>query len=180
MELDDFKKNWQNIQSPALELAQLEEMIKEKNHPVLSSIKKQLIGELAGWAAFLLVCFTGLDVEQKPLFATVILVLSIALPMLFNVYGYQLSKDVIAGPNIRASLLNRIKSLKRFAIGTAILRILLITGVGYFFISTVALDKRRLILITAGLAVLIIPLYLLARIWLGRITKLTATLNSLS
>lgn len=180
MKIEELRKEWQSIKTPQIDLARLKDMTIEKSHPVLSGIRKQLIIELIGWSAFLIICFTGLDADQKPILTNVILIISVILPMIFNIYGYRLSKELIAGPDISSSLQNRIDSLRRFAIGSIVLRIMLITGVGYFFISTINVDQRKLMLLGAGSVFLIFPFYLLVRIWTKRLRKLSRNLKLLN
>jgi len=179
MEIEELRKEWQSIKTPNIALDRLKEMTLEKSHPVLSGIRKQLTIELTGWSAFLIICFIGLDADQKPINANVILLVSVALPMICNIYGYRLSKELIAGLDISSSLQNRIDSLRRFAIGSVILRIVLIFGVGYFFISTINISPGKLMLLSAGSVFLIFPLYMLVRIWTKRIGKLSSTLRLL-
>jgi len=179
MEIEELKKEWQSIKTPQIDLSRLKDMTIEKSHPVLRGIRKQLTIELIGWSAFLVVCFTGLDADQKPILTNVILITSVALPMMFNIYGYQLSKELIAGPDISSSLQNRINSLKRFAITSVALRIMLITGMGYFFLSVMSMDQRKILLLGAAGVVLTFPLYLLVRVWTKRIGKLSSTLSLL-
>ena len=179
MNIDELRKEWQSIKAPQVGLDRLKDMTIEKSHPVLSGIRRQLTMELMGWLSFLITCFTGLDADQKPVLANAILIISVTLSMIFNIYGYRLSKELIAGPDISSSLQNRIYSLKRFAIASVVLRIMLITGVGYFFISTINITPSKLILLGTGSMFLIIPLYLLVRIWTKRIGKLSGTLRLL-
>jgi uncharacterized membrane protein len=179
MEIEEIRKEWQSIRTPQIDLDRLRDMTLEKSHPVLSSIRKQFTIELIGWSAFLIVCFTGLDADQKPILTNAILILSVTLPMIFNIYGYRLSKELIAGPDISSSLKNRIALLRRFAIVSVVLRIMLITGVGYFLISTVNITQGKLTLLAAGSVVSIFQLYLLVRIWKKRMGKLSCTLTLL-
>ncbi len=179
MEIEELRKEWQSIKTPQIELDRLKDMTMEKSHPVLSGIKKQLTIELIGWSVFLIICFTGLDADEKPIQANAILLISVTLPMIFNIYGYRLSKELIAGPDISSSLKNRIDSLRRFALVSVVLRMMLITGVGYFFISTVNITQDKLMLLGAGSVFLIFPLYMLVRIWIKRIDKLSSTLRLL-
>jgi hypothetical protein len=179
MELDELKKEWQSIKTPQIGPNELKNMTIERSHPVLSDIRKQLIIECMGWSGFLIVCFTGLDAEQKPLLSNVILLLSVGLPMVFNIYGYRLSKGLIAGPNIYSSLQNRMESLNHFAIISVVLRIVLIIGVIYFFIANRNIDQGKMLLIGAGILLLILPLYSLVRIWIKRISQLSGILKSL-
>ena len=179
MEIEELRKEWQSIKTPQIALNRLKDMTIEKSHPVLSGIRKQLTIELIGWSAFLIICFTGLDADQKPILANVILLISVSLPMICNIYGYRLAKGLIAGPDISSSLKNRIGSLRRFAIVSVVLRMMLITGVGYFFISTVNITQVKLMLLGAGSVFLIFPLYILVRIWTKRIDKLSSTLRLL-
>lgn len=179
MEIEELRKEWQSIETPNIALDRLKDMTLEKSHPVLSGLRKQLSIELFGWSAFLIICFSGLDVDQKPIHANVILLVSVALPMICNIYGYQLSKELIAGLDISSSLKNRIVSLRRFARVSIVLRIMLITGVGYFFISTVNITQGKLMLLGVGCVCLIFPLYMLVRIWTKRISKLSDTLRLL-
>lgn len=179
MKIEELRKEWKSIKTPQIDIDRIKDMTFAKSHPVLSGIKKQLTIELIGWSAFLIICFTGLDADQKPILTNVLLIISVALPMIFNVYGYQLSKGLIEGLDIRSSLQNRIGSLKRFAIVSVLLKIMLIVGVGCFFISTTSIDQRKLMLIGAGSVPLIFQLYLFVRIWAKRIDKLRNTLSLL-
>jgi len=179
MKIEELKHEWQNVVTPQLDIDRLRNMTLEKSHPVLSGIRKQLILELFGWSAFVIICFTGLDADQKPFLTSVILIIVLALAMLFNVYGYQLSKDLIAGPDINSSLQNRIASLRRFAFISVVLRLVLIAGVGYFLSSSLQLDLRRLMLLGVASVVLVVPLYLLIRLWSKRISRLSETLRLL-
>ncbi len=179
MEIEELRNEWQSIKTPQIDLDRLKEMTTEKSHPVLKGIRKQLTMELTGWSAFLIICFTGLDADQKPILANALLIMSVSLPMIFNIYGYKLSKEIIAGQDICSSLQNRTDSLRRFAIATVVLRILLIVGVGYFFISTITITQGKLMLLGAGSLFLILPLYLLVRTWTKRIGKLNGTLRLL-
>lgn len=179
MEIEELRKEWQSIETPQIELDRLKDMTMEKSHPVLSAIRKQLTIELIGWSAFLIICFTGLDADRKPILANAILLISVTLPILCNIYGYQLSKALIAGPDISSSLKNRIGSLRRFALISVVLRMMLISGVGYFFISTVNITEGKLMLLGVGSVFLIFPLYMLVRIWTKRIDKLSSNLRLL-
>jgi len=179
MEVDELKKEWQSIKTPKIDPNKLKDMTIERSHPVLSNIRKQLIIECMGWSGFLIVCFTGLDAEQKPLISNVILMVSVGLPMVFNIYGYRLSKGLIAGPNIYSSLQNRMESLKQFAIISVVLRIVLIIGVIYFFVSNRNIDQGKMLLIGAGIVLMLLPLYSLVRTWTKRISQLSGILKSL-
>lgn len=180
MNIEELRSDWQSIKTPQIELDRLKDMTIEKSHPVLSRIRKQIIIELIGWTAFFIICVTGLDAEQKSILANAILLLSVTLPIIFNIYGYRLSKEIIAGPDISSSLKNRINALKNFATVSVMLRIILISGVGYFFLSTVNMTQGKLILLGTGSVFLILPLYLLARIWKKRIGKLKDNLRLLN
>ena len=179
MEIEEIMKEWQSIRTPQIDLDRLRDMTLEKSHPVLSGIRKQFTIELIGWSAFLIVCFTGLDADQKPMLTNAILIISVTLPMILNIFGYRLSKELIAGPDISSSLKKRIDLLRRFAIVSVVLRIMLITGVGYFLISTVNITQGKLNLLAGASMFLIVPLYLLVRIWKKRISKLSGTLKLL-
>lgn len=179
MEIEELRKEWQSIKTPQIDLDRLKDMIIEKTHPVLSGIRKQLTMELIGWSAFLIICFTGLDTDQKPILANIVLIISVALPMILNIYGFRLSRELIEGPDISSSLQNRIYSLRHFVIASLLLRIMLIAGVGYFFISSINIDQRKLVLLGVGGMCLIFPLHLFVRIWIKRIGKLSDTLSLL-
>ncbi|GAB3925674.1 hypothetical protein [Mucilaginibacter myungsuensis] len=179
MEIEELRKEWKSIKTPQIDLDRLKDMTIEKSHPVLSGIRKQLTMELIGWSAVLIICFTGLDADAKTMLANAILIISVTIPMLFNIYGYKLSKEFIAGPDITSSLQNQIRSLKRFAVTSVLLRIMLIAGVGYFFLSNININPGKLMLLGAGSVLLLLPLYLLVRIWTKRVGTLSTTLRLL-
>lgn len=54
---------------------------------------------------------------------------------------------LMEGPDISSSLQSRIGSLKRSARVSVLLRKPLIIGVGYFFISSINIDQRKLMLV---------------------------------
>jgi hypothetical protein len=130
MEIEELRKEWKSIKAPQIDIDRIKDMTIAKSHPVLSGIRKQFTIESIGWSAFLVICFTGSDADQKPILTNVLLIISVTLPIIFNVYGYQLSKELIEGPDISSSLQNRMDSLKRFAMVSVLLRIVLIIGVG--------------------------------------------------
>lgn len=179
MQIEELKKEWKSIKTPEIDIDRLRDMTVAKSHPVLSGLRKQFTIELIGWSVFLVVCFTGLDADKKPILANAAIIISVTLPMILNVYGYQLSKELVEGPDICSSLRNRINSLRRFAVVSVILRIMLIAGLGYFFLSSIKIDQRKLMLAGAGGVVFIFQLYLLARVWAKRIGKLRDTLSLL-
>lgn len=179
MNTEEFKKEWQSIKTPQVDLDRLREMTMEKTHPVLSGIRRQLTIELIGWSTFLVICFTGLDADQKTVFTNIILLISVTLPMACNLHGYKLSKNIIAGSDITSSLQNRIGAFKRYAVASVVLRITLIIGVDYFFVSSININEGRIMLLAAGAVFLTFPIYILVRIWTKRIGILSEILRLL-
>lgn len=178
MELDALKSAWKNIESPVKTPEEIQQMLKENNHPVLKGIRKQLLIELIVWSAFLMVYYTMFDGDQKPLLINILLVVSVGSALVHNLTGYGLSKYLVAGTSVRASLQHYLLKVKTYAVISVISRILLMAGFLLFFSYNISFNTSKYLALSIAILLFILQLILLCRIWLQRLKRLNTTLTA--
>ena len=176
MELDALKSTWNKIESPVKTPEEIQQMLKENNHPVLKGIRKQLLIEVIGWSAFLMVYYSMFDGDQKPLLINLLLVVSVGSALIHNLTGYGLSKYLVSGISVRASLQRYLLKVKTYAVISVISRILLMTGFLLFFTYNISFNAGKYLALSIGILLFILQLILLCRIWLRRLQRLNTTL----
>lgn len=179
MELDELLQDWKNVPYPAKNQATLSTMLKEANHPVLKQIRIQLVIELAGWMAFILLSYAMFDAHKRPIWIVLISLSSLLAPIIHHFVFYRLTRESIGGDNLRLSMHNYMAKLKRYALVNLLLRICLFAGLLLFFTYGLKLNTRRL---TSGIVILsifTIQLILLSKLWKKRISRLANTLSEL-
>ncbi|MEO1451727.1 MAG: hypothetical protein AAFV07_19515 [Bacteroidota bacterium] len=67
MNLDELKQDWQQIGGPDKASGELEQMTRLQQHPALRSVRTRLLMEGGFIFAFLMLYYTALDGDQKPL-----------------------------------------------------------------------------------------------------------------
>lgn len=176
MELDALKSTWNNIENPVKTPEEIQQMLIENNHPVLKEIRKQLLIEVIGWSAFLMVYYTMFDGDQKPLLINILLVVSVAAALVHNLTGYRLSSHLVAGTSIRASLQHYLVKVRTYAVISVISRVLLMAGFLLFFTYNISFDTGKYLMLSGAIALFAFQLILLCRIWLRRLRRLSNTL----
>ena len=178
MDLDDLKSVWKTMPTAMKSAAELERMLKERTHPVLKGIRKQLVIEITGWTTFIVLGYTMFDAAQKPVWLNVVVLIAMTLPILHHFIGYQIAKQQIAGPNVSASLKHYIKKLRIYAVWSIVLRCLFFAGLILFFSFGLDLAKKIYPLLIIS-CIFIAQLVVLAMIWQKRVKRLTDTLSGL-
>lgn len=178
MELDALKSTWNNIEGPVKTPEEIQQMLKENNHPVLKGIRKQLLIEVIGWSAFLTVYYTMFDGDQKPLLINILLVVSVASALVHNLTGYGLSKYLVTGTSVIASLQHYLAKVKTYAVISVISRVLLMAGFLLFFTYNISFNTGKYLALSIAIILFSLQLMLLYRIWLLRLKKLNTTLTA--
>ena len=88
MELENLKSGWKNIDFERKSEIELEQMTLLKNHPILHKIRIKILIESIALCLLLLVYYDWFDGHQKPLYANLLLVLSILARIGNNIFGY--------------------------------------------------------------------------------------------
>jgi len=179
MNTDHFKSTWQQTPTTSATLEGLGKMIQENRHPVLKGIRRQLIIETIGWAAFLLVYYDFFDGDKKPFYANALLVVAIGLMLVHNIVGYFTHRNKISGTDISQSLQQYLSGLKRYARVSILSRVASITAFLLFFLVTIQWTPHKYWLLTL-LLVIPIQVFLLYKIWASRIKQISNNITSLN
>src|SRR5689334_397479 len=111
--MDPLKTAWQNAGANTTKsTADIKEMLRGNKHPVLKKIRTQMIVELIGFCLFGIVYYDFFDGDQKPLYANVILVVSLLLVIFHNLIGYLNTARSVKGDNLCVSLEKYERGLK--------------------------------------------------------------------
>ncbi len=178
MELDALKSTWKNIEAPLKTPEEIQQMLKENNHPVLKQIRKQLGIEVIGWSAFLMAYYTMFDGDQKPLLINILLVVSVASALIHNLTGYGLSRHLVAGTSVRASLQRYLMIVRTYAVISVISRVVLMAGFLLFFSYNISFNTGKSLMLSAAIILFALQLIVLCRIWLGRLRRLNNSLSA--
>lgn len=176
MELDALKSAWKNIEAPDKTSEEIQLMLKENNHPVIRGVRKQLLIEILGWSAFLLVYYTMFDGDRKPLVINLGLVIPILFSLAHNLTGYGLAKHFIPGTSIKESLQYYLSKVKMYAIISVVSRVFLWVGFLLFFTYNIRFTSSKYLILGIAIAIFLGQLTLLSRVWLTRLKKLKASL----
>lgn len=177
MENDNLKLIWQEIKTPQKSPDELSEIVKEKNHPTLRSIKRQAVFELLASILFLC-CYYGMfDGIKKPLFINLILVFAISINILNHLKGYRLQQKFRASNTILKDLKNFASKLKSHRLETLISKVILIIGMMIFFTNGMQLTEKKWWIIGFLTIVFIAQLMLLNKIWANRAEKIKLILR---
>lgn len=179
MNANNFKSTWKDIPTASTTPEALGKMIQENRHPVLKSIRWQLIIETIGWGAFLLVYYDFFDGDKKPLYANTLLVTAIGLMLVHNVVGYFVHRNKIAGTNISQSLQQYLSGLKHYALLSILSRVVSISAFLLFFLVTIQWTPHKYWLLTL-LLVIPVQVFLLYKVWTSRIRQISNNIASLN
>jgi len=144
-------------------------LLRERQHPVLKQIRKQMVIELVGFVLFLIVYYDFFDGDRKPVYANVLLVVAMLGVIAGNVVGYLFAKQGVIGPNLREALRMHLEKMKLYAVVAVMARGFMMGSVVVFF--------------NAGwiVAMIFIVMWMvLAGIWVGRIRKIDRVYSDLS
>lgn len=174
MKLDDLKSSWQEAGKNSRNTSALEKMTKVRHHPKLRRIQLKLLIESVLLTAFLLTYENAFDAVDKPLWASVLLMVFGLLFILNDVAGYFLIMRRVKGSSVVASLKNLVTLLKKFSVFSVISSILFSLSLIVFFSTGLVFTSTKY-LILAGMVVTLGGLsYVAYRNWQQRIRHFSA------
>jgi hypothetical protein len=179
MDRDPLIAAWQSAGTVRQNTPDLQSMIREKNHPVLRGIRRQLLIETIFFSLLLIVYYDFFDGDRKPLFANMLLAGSLVLLIVNNIIGYLFSRRPLSGNNIKQSLTVYHQQLKRYAIISVMVRGLMVVCLLLFLTAPIIFHPDKLWFLAVVVLIVIIQLILFAGIWNRRLRKIRATISSL-
>ncbi|WP_343675226.1 hypothetical protein, partial [Chitinophaga sp.] len=91
-------------------------LLRERQHPVLKQIRRQMLIELVGFVLFLMVYYDFFDGGKKPVYANVLLVVAMLSVIAGNVVGYVFARQGMIGGNVREALRRHLSKMKVYAV----------------------------------------------------------------
>jgi hypothetical protein len=143
MELEDLKSDWKRISTIQKPDVDFKKMLKEGTNPALKRIRKQILIELGGWLAFMMVYYTAFDGDKKPLYANLVLIIATIAPIFSHLYGYKISKYLPNKADLKTTLKALITKMKIYSYLSIFSRIVYMLGLLYFFIFTINLTTYK-------------------------------------
>jgi uncharacterized membrane protein len=179
MDKDTLIAAWQSAGTVRHNTPDLQSMIREKNHPVLRDIRRQLLIETIFFSLLLIVYYDFFDGDRKPLYANILLAGSVVLLIVHNIIGYLFIRRPLNGSNIKQSLTAYHQQLKRYAIISVMVRCLMVVCLLLFFTAPIIFHPDKIWLLAVVVIIVIIQLILLSGIWNRRLRKIRGTIRSL-
>jgi len=180
MEIDDLKNAWQNAGEPDKTISELGMMTELKRNTRLKRMRLRLLTESVLVFSFVLLFYNGLDGSDKPIWTSIMLVISGLLYIVNRVIGLStisLPKTDMNALNMSTDLLRKLKklsissSLSAFFFGGTLI---------LFLTISIEFNREKY----AFLAVLIIGLLLFTmisyKIWKQQIFRLQQVIGQLS
>lgn len=180
MEIDDLKSDWKAIQPIPKSEETLLLMLQENTHPVLKSIRKQILIEVTAWSLFLMVYYSMFDGGTKPLWINLILVISLILPIGHGLYGYYYNKYLTDGSDIKTALAQLYSRLKNYALIAIIARVGFVSGLLLFFCYNIHFTTTKYFSLGFIVFVFVIQLVVLYVVWHKRLKHIQALLVGFS
>lgn len=178
MDLDKLKTDWQQAAGETeMNQAQLEQMTRVNNHPVLGKIRIKLLIEAVAITALLFVFYDIFDGHDKPVYASVMLVLGALFYLSSNLYSYFTLKHPVGSGNLLSSLQHYFAQLQRARAFSLVSLVLFSVSLWVFFSSSVALDAKRLWMLAGMGGLTLVFLYLSARTWTHWISRIRHSID---
>ena len=179
MEADDLKSYWKSMEPVSRDKETLLLMLQENQHPVLKSIRKQILFEITGWVLFLIVYYSMFDGAEKPLWVNLVLILSLLLPIFHSIYGYYHNKYLTNNLNVKLALEQLYNRIKKYAFLSIISRVGFISGLLLFFTYNIHFTTTKYFLLLFLGVIILIQLVVLYRIWNSRIIQIRDCMDAL-
>lgn len=165
MELNELKSGWQNAGKAFKSEADLHRMTRIVNHPSLKKIRTKLIIETIMLVFVLFIYYDWFDGDKKPFYANAALVVSLLLYIVNDVIGYISITRPVLENNLRLSIQNYLRRIKRLSIFSLIITCLYSISIIIFFTSTIIFTKEKSLMLIFGTVVVIQIILLSSRIW---------------
>jgi hypothetical protein len=180
MELDTLQSAWQNNEPALKGNTEISAMMRERTHPVLKRIRRQMIIEGIAFTFFLFAYYNLFDGDKKPFYANVLLVAAMLFALMHTIAAYILAQGGAVGNTIKQALSNRLSKLKGYALTSVISRVLVAGCLLFFFTSIITFTTEKYWLLAAMILVFIIQIMLLSGIWFKRIRQVKNAMESFS
>lgn len=180
MEIDDLKSDWNTIKPTPKSEETLLLMLQENKHPVLKSIRKQIVFEVLAWFFFLMVYYSMFDGAEKPLWVNLVFTGTLLLPITHSIYGYYYNKYLVNGSNIKMALDQLYNRLKNYALFSVVGRIGFICGLLLFFTYNIDFTATKYYSLAVIVIVFLIQMFVLYRIWNKRLKRIRDTIYAFS
>lgn len=177
MEIDNLKSVWQEISTPQKNTEELNLMLKKNSHPILASIKKQIVIEALGFTAFLFCYFTMFNGADKPLVGNLIIVAAILLQLFYNYRGFLMQSNFRSSTNLTSDLQNFTVKLKTYRTEVLLARTFFAFGIIAFFTYNINFSESKWLALAVISIIFSVQLGFLYRIWSKRINRLTLVLE---
>lgn len=168
MNIDDLKSEWNAVDTISKSEKALLNMLKENQHPVLKSIRRQIQIEVTAWSLFLLVYYSMFDGDKKPFWVNAVLVVTLMLPILHSVYGYFYNKYLTDGSDVKRALEQLYVRLKKYALISIFIRLGFAGGLMCFFTYNVNFNASKYCFLVLISTVLVLQIAFLCAIWRKR------------
>lgn len=178
MEDDDLIRMWNAIEVPEISEAEIREMIRPKNQPVLRRVRRQLILETSFFILVLVTYFRWFDDGSKSLYINLLLVTGFALYIVHDLLVYRFFNRPHTGVSIPDMLRNYRNRLRRMTAVTFVFRGSATFILICFFSSAMKFDAATIWTIRIISTSLVMQVAFNIRTWLRRLIHVVRTLAS--
>lgn len=175
--MDDLKSAWKGIPTESTKHEALKNMLQEGKHPVLKSMRRQLLFEVICFSALLAVYYDFFDGDKKPLYLNALLVAAVLFAIVHSLAAYLLSRRKLGGNDLLSSLQRSLASLRTTAVLSVTSRVLTTTCLLLFFTAGITFTMQKYWVLIAMIPVFLIQGWFLTAIWRKRITRLRASIQ---
>ena len=175
-----MKSYWQKLPAESgTSAAALKQMIKEKRHPVLNSIRMHLVMEIVGWLIFLIVFYDFFEGHQRPLYLNVMIVSSGIFIVTHNLMGYSMARNLETDTDLTQALTNYLTKTKTYSVVSVISRAFSTSTLLLFLTDPIQFTREKYMMLAGLLLLFAVQMGLLIRLWIRRIKRLEASVYEL-
>lgn len=177
MDLDQIRSAWENAGTEEKKEKEISKIVRQKSHPVLKSMKRQLIIETIFLTAFLFLYYNIFDGDRKPLWTNVALVLSIGFFLCYSLIGYYAVINIGKGKNLVQSMQTYLKKLKVYAFISVLARMLFFVSLVLFFVTSIKFTVSKYYILAGIIFLFLVQLIILIKRWINRIQLIKTSVN---
>lgn len=169
MNLESIQSNWNQAGAAPKSREELQRITRLRKHPLVNRIRIQFVIEALLLIAFVVVYYDAFDGHTKPLWTNGLLVAA-GLAYIFTRYlGWRLLRNPVQGSDLKTSMNNFHRQLKRMARSVLISSFLFGSSVIIFFTSGITFTAEKYLLLAGMIITLVIFAYRVGRVWRERI-----------
>jgi hypothetical protein len=180
MNSDNLKTAWQAAGPANTSETALRSMMRESRHPALKKIRTQLLIESILFTFLLAVYRDIFDGDRRPAYANWIFTAAVCLVILLGIIGYVLARRQAVGADLVSSLNERLSNLKIYTVVFLAARVFWAVALLIFLTSIVTFDTTKYWIAGAIIAVFLVQMLFLARMWVRRINALSESIRQLT